>query len=281
MKGEYKVKDANLRPAARPRSARRSATSSAGRSATCAASRTPRPTASSTKRSTRRPARCAPGDPPRLLTWFTTPVSEDAKPVNPIDPGRRHRPRPPEGRRPRPRARLLQRRARLRAHAAVRRRGRVRLRRRLSPPHRAQHLAVEGRARRRRRGPPGSFTPRSATRPGATLADALRRVREAGIPLDGASDHGVSEALYLRDPDENGVELYWDRPRGGVAARPERSGGRRDVHCAARPRRPAGRARRLDSAPCAAVAQLARASACHAEGRGFESHQPLCERTPC
>lgn len=35
---------------------------------------------------------------------------------------------------------------------------------------------------------------------------------EAGIALDGASDHGVSEALYLRDPDENGVELYWDRP---------------------------------------------------------------------
>ncbi len=45
------------------------------------------------------------------------------------------------------------------------------------------------------------------------LADALRRVRQAGIALDGASDHGVSEALYLRDPDENGVELYWDRPR--------------------------------------------------------------------
>ncbi len=44
------------------------------------------------------------------------------------------------------------------------------------------------------------------------LADALRRVEEAGISLDGASDHGVSEALYLRDPDENGVELYWDRP---------------------------------------------------------------------
>jgi catechol 2,3-dioxygenase len=35
----------------------------------------------------------------------------------------------------------------------------------------------------------------------------------AGIKLDGASDHGVSEALYLRDPDENGVELYWDRPQ--------------------------------------------------------------------
>lgn len=47
----------------------------------------------------------------------------------------------------------------------------------------------------------------------AALADALRRVRDAGITLDGAADHGVSEALYLRDPDENGVELYWDRPR--------------------------------------------------------------------
>jgi len=45
------------------------------------------------------------------------------------------------------------------------------------------------------------------------LADALRRLAEAGIPLDGASDHGVSEALYLRDPDSNGVELSWDRPR--------------------------------------------------------------------
>jgi len=47
----------------------------------------------------------------------------------------------------------------------------------------------------------------------AALADALRRLKAAGIPLDGASDHGVSEALYLRDPDGNGVELYWDRPR--------------------------------------------------------------------
>ena len=46
-----------------------------------------------------------------------------------------------------------------------------------------------------------------------TLADALRRVVAAGIPLDGASDHGVSEALYLRDPDGNGIELYRDRPR--------------------------------------------------------------------
>ena len=47
----------------------------------------------------------------------------------------------------------------------------------------------------------------------ALLADALRRVRAAGIQLDGASDHGVSEALYLRDYDDNGVELCWDRPR--------------------------------------------------------------------
>jgi catechol 2,3-dioxygenase len=47
----------------------------------------------------------------------------------------------------------------------------------------------------------------------AALADALRRLAAAGVALDGASDHGVSEALYLRDPDENGVELYWDRPR--------------------------------------------------------------------
>ncbi len=45
------------------------------------------------------------------------------------------------------------------------------------------------------------------------LGEALRRLHDAAIPLDGASDHGVSEALYLRDPDGNGIELYWDRPR--------------------------------------------------------------------
>jgi catechol 2,3-dioxygenase len=45
------------------------------------------------------------------------------------------------------------------------------------------------------------------------LARALRQLLDAGYPIDGASDHGVSEALYLRDPDQNGVELYWDRPR--------------------------------------------------------------------
>ena len=48
----------------------------------------------------------------------------------------------------------------------------------------------------------------------ATLGDALRRLVAAGIPLDGASDHGVSEALYLRDPDQNGIELYRDRSPG-------------------------------------------------------------------
>lgn len=47
----------------------------------------------------------------------------------------------------------------------------------------------------------------------ASLADAMQRLLDAGIRLDGASDHGVSEALYLRDPDENGIELYWDRPK--------------------------------------------------------------------
>jgi catechol 2,3-dioxygenase len=54
----------------------------------------------------------------------------------------------------------------------------------------------------------------------ADLGRAVRRVLAAGISLDGAADHGVSEAVYLRDPDENGVELYWDRapeqwPRNG------------------------------------------------------------------
>ncbi len=64
----------------------------------------------------------------------------------------------------------------------------------------------------------------------AELAAALRRLIEERIPLEGASDHGVSEALYLRDPDGNGVELYWDRPRdewprdadGGLAMFTER-----------------------------------------------------------
>lgn len=60
-----------------------------------------------------------------------------------------------------------------------------------------------------------------------TLADALRRLEAAGVPLDGASDHGVSEALYLRDPDGNGVELYWDRPE---AEWPRTADGRLAMH---------------------------------------------------
>lgn len=55
----------------------------------------------------------------------------------------------------------------------------------------------------------------------AALADALRRLIEAGVPLQGASDHGVSEALYLSDPDGNGVELYWDRPKEEWPTTPE------------------------------------------------------------
>jgi len=57
----------------------------------------------------------------------------------------------------------------------------------------------------------------------AALADALRRLIAARVPLDGASDHGVSQALYLRDPDENGVELYWDRPQAEWPKNPDDS----------------------------------------------------------
>src|SRR3954463_7088645 len=57
----------------------------------------------------------------------------------------------------------------------------------------------------------------------AALADALRRLTDAKITLDGASDHGVSEALYLRDPDGNGLELYWDRPRDQWPRNPDGS----------------------------------------------------------
>ena len=64
--------------------------------------------------------------------------------------------------------------------------------------------------------PPGAtglfhFAIRYPTR--RALADALRRLTRGGVPLGGASDHGVSEALYLSDPDGNGIELYWDRPK--------------------------------------------------------------------
>jgi catechol 2,3-dioxygenase len=64
--------------------------------------------------------------------------------------------------------------------------------------------------------PPGTtglfhFAIRYPDRP--ALASAVRRVLDAGVPLTGASDHGVSEAIYLRDPDQNGIELYRDRPK--------------------------------------------------------------------
>ncbi len=55
------------------------------------------------------------------------------------------------------------------------------------------------------------------------LADALRRVVTAGLQLDGAADHGVSEALYLHDPDGNGIELYWDRPEAEWPRKPDGS----------------------------------------------------------
>jgi catechol 2,3-dioxygenase len=55
------------------------------------------------------------------------------------------------------------------------------------------------------------------------LAEAVRRVRKADIPLSGASDHGVSEAIYLRDPDDNGVELYRDRPQDEWPKNPDGS----------------------------------------------------------
>jgi catechol 2,3-dioxygenase len=55
----------------------------------------------------------------------------------------------------------------------------------------------------------------------AELAAAVRRLLQAGIALDGAADHGVSEAVYLRDPDQNGIELYRDRPEGEWPRGPE------------------------------------------------------------
>jgi len=74
----------------------------------------------------------------------------------------------------------------------------------------------------------------------AALATTVRRLLERGIPLEGASDHGVSEAVYLRDPDGNGVELYRDRPESEWPRGP-------DGHCP-RPRRPGDANRRAGSA---------------------------------
>src|SRR5687768_7697509 len=79
---------------------------------------------------------------------------------------------------------------------------------------------------RRGGGPPrpgatGPNHPAIPSPPRAALADALRRLAEAGIPLTGTSDHGVSEALYLSDPDGNGLELYWDRPEAEWPREPD------------------------------------------------------------
>ncbi len=57
----------------------------------------------------------------------------------------------------------------------------------------------------------------------SALARAYARLIAAGVPLEGAADHGVSEALYLRDPDDNGLELYWDRPRDAWPRSPDGS----------------------------------------------------------
>jgi catechol 2,3-dioxygenase len=57
----------------------------------------------------------------------------------------------------------------------------------------------------------------------ADLADALKRLAAHKVPLDGASDHGVSEALYLHDPDFNGIELYWDKPEAEWPRKPDGS----------------------------------------------------------
>ena len=76
----------------------------------------------------------------------------------------------------------------------------------------------------RRRGHDRSLSLRDpVSRIARRLATRCVRLREARVPLDGASDHGVSEALYLRDPDGNGLELYWDRPRAEWPREPDGS----------------------------------------------------------
>jgi hypothetical protein len=103
------------------------------------------------------------------------------------------------------------RRARLCAHPTLRARGGVHFGWWLSSSHRPQHMGKPGRSA----AAAGNDRTLSSSHP---LPNARRFGRRpapsaaGGHPLDGASDHGVSEALYLRDPDQNGVELYWDRP---------------------------------------------------------------------
>ena len=123
-----------------------------------------------------------------------------------------HRACSSQGRRSRSRAGVLLRRARLRADAAAEFRRGVHFGRRLSSPYRPEYLGKQ----RRPSAAAGNDRVVSHRDPLSDPAGAGRRAasRDRGRhPLDGASDHGVSEALYLRDPDENGVELYWDRPK--------------------------------------------------------------------
>ena len=146
-------------------------------------------------------------------------------------------------------------------------RARVSQRRRLPSPHRVEHLGKPGGSPP----PPGTtglyhLAIRYPDR--ASLGEALLRLDRAGIALDGASDHGVSEALYLRDPDQNGVELYWDRPRdewprasdGSLRMVTERLDLRRLRAAATRSRR---RRRRTDAAPANAPAGPFAAGCCN------------------
>jgi catechol 2,3-dioxygenase len=83
----------------------------------------------------------------------------------------------------------------------------------------------------------------------ADLGRALRRLVEHGVGLDGASDHGVSEALYLHDPDGNGIELYWDRPREEWPLRPDGSLAMMTEPRSARPASRRARAARIRPRP--------------------------------
>ena len=178
----------------------------AGRSATCAASRTPRPTASSTRR------------------WTAAKLAHE-RAVEPIDPGvdigHVHLKVADVDRALDFYCGVLG----FELHAALRRRRRLRLGRRLPPSHRPQHLGLEGRLAAAP-GTTGLFHAAIRYPTRRSLADALRRLTEAGVPLTGASDHGVSEALYLDDPDGNGVELYWDRRARSGRSRSPAAGGR-------------------------------------------------------
>ena len=193
VKGEYKVKDASLRALhaeVEPRSA------------------------ASSRWSIRHVRREQNAEADRLVNEALDRLRQGATvpATRPIDPRRRHRPRPPQGRRPRPRARLLLRRARLRAQQRFGDEAAF-----VSAGGYHHHIGLNTWHSKGGSPPPpgttGLFHTAILYPTRRDLADALRRLREAGIPLDGASDHGVSEALYLRDPDGNGVELYWDRPR--------------------------------------------------------------------